>query len=360
MKLKNEVTVGAVVLTGLAVMVIAALWLSGKPWAQAQRELVAIFPQAGQLTKGNPVKFRGVQKGRVSSIELAPGGDGVLVTMEVDPDLVLPPQAAVVLSPASLFGDWPASLVSMSQTPDLQFTRTRTPGILPGAALPDITELTAVGARIANDMETLAGRVELAFTEETALKIRQTVDNVSEIAERMNGFVDQQTKTYAGVSQNVLEATNNINQATKTVQQVAGNVQTEIPIIVANARQASANLEQLSRSLQSATQGVPALVSRADTTLARLNTVATSMSTLVDQVGPQVKELGPTLVEARNAMATLQRAAALIEQGNGTLGRLMADPALYEETQAAIATLRRILADLQANPAKYIGAVKVF
>ena len=59
-------------------------------------------------------------------------------------------------------------------------------------------------------------------------------------------------------------------------------------------------------------------------------------------------------------MATLQRAAALIEQGNGTLGRLMADPALYEETQAAIATLRRILADLQANPAKYIGAVKVF
>jgi phospholipid/cholesterol/gamma-HCH transport system substrate-binding protein len=360
MKLKNEVTVGLVVLVGLAVMVIGALWLSGKPWAEDQKELVAIFPQAGQLTKGNPVKYRGVQQGRITGIELAPGGEGVLVTMDVDPDLVLPPQPAVVLSPASLFGDWQASLVSMSQAPDLQFTRTRTPGILPGAALPDITELTAVGARIANDMETLAGRVELAFTEETALKIRQTVDNVSEIAERMNGFVDQQTKTYAGVSQNVLEATRNINQATQTVQQVAGNVQTEIPLIVANARQASENLEELSRSLQSATQGVPALVSRADTTLARLNTVATSMSGLVDQVGPQVQELGPTLVQAREAMATLQRAASLIEQGDGTLGRLMSDPALYEETQAAIATLRRILADLQANPAKYIGAVKVF
>jgi phospholipid/cholesterol/gamma-HCH transport system substrate-binding protein len=360
MRLKNEVTVGVVVLVGLAIMVVGALWLSGKPWAEQQKELVAIFPQAGQLTKGNPVKFRGVQQGRVTGIELAPGGEGVLVTMEVDPDLVLPPQPAVVLSPASLFGDWQASLISMPQAPDLQFTRTRTPGILPGAALPDITELTAVGARIANDMETLAGRVELAFTEETALKIRQTVDNISEIAERMNGFVDQQTKTYAGVSQNVLEATRNINQATQTVQQVAGNVQTEIPLIVANARQASMNLEQLSRNLQGAAQGIPSMVSRADTTLDRLNTVATSLSGLVDQVGPQVQEIGPTIVEARQAMATLQRAAAKIEEGDGTLGRLMSDPALYEETQAAIATLRRILADLQANPGKYIGAVKVF
>lgn len=360
MRLKNEVTVGVVVLVALAIMVIGALWLSGKPWAEPQKELVAIFPQAGQLTKGNPVKYRGVQKGRVTRIELAPGGEGVLVTMEVSPDLVLPPQPAVVLSPASLFGDWQASLVSMPQAPSLQFTRTSNPGILPGATLPDITELTAVGARIANNMETLAGRVELAFTEETALKIRQTVDNISEIAERMNGFVDQQTKTYAGVSQNVLEATKNINQATQTVQEVAGSVQTEIPLIVANARQASANLEELSRNLQAAAQGVPAMVSRADTTLSRLGAVATSLNGLVEQVGPQVKEIGPTLAEARQAMATLQRASAKIEEGNGTLGRLVADPALYEETQAAIATLRRVLADLQANPGKYIGAVKIF
>jgi hypothetical protein len=38
----------------------------------------------------------------------------------------------------------------------------------------------------------------------------------------------------------------------------------------------------------------------------------------------------------------------------------MEDPALYEETQAALATLRRLMADVQANPGKYIGAVKLF
>ena len=49
-----------------------------------------------------------------------------------------------------------------------------------------------------------------------------------------------------------------------------------------------------------------------------------------------------------------------LESGEGTLGRLMEDPALYEETQAAISTLRRLMADMQANPAKYIGAFKLF
>ncbi len=75
---------------------------------------------------------------------------------------------------------------------------------------------------------------------------------------------------------------------------------------------------------------------------------------------PQIQEVGPTIVEARAALATLRRAAERIEQGEGTLGRLMEDPALYEETQAAIATLRRVLADLQANPARYIGEVRIF
>ncbi len=37
------------------------------------------------------------------------------------------------------------------------------------------------------------------------------------------------------------------------------------------------------------------------------------------------------------------------------------DPALYGELQAAIATLRRMMADVQANPERYFaGAVKVF
>lgn len=360
MRLKNEVTVGIVVVLALILLVIGAFWLSGKPWREPQVELVAIFDEAGELREGNPVKFRGVQVGRITELALSPGGEGVLVSMEVNPDLQLPPQPAVVLAPASLFGDWQASIISMPDQPDLQFTRASEPGLLPGASLPDITELTAVGARIAEDLELLANRVELAFTEETAIKIRETVDNVQDASEQFSGFVEQQTVAYEAVSQNMLAATRNIADATETVNRVAAGVEQEVPQIVANARMASESLRELSESLQAATAGVPGLVARADTTLAGADEMLANVSRLVEQLEPAVAEVAPTIEEARLATASLQSLLAGIERGEGTLGRLASDPALYEELQASIATLRRVLADLQANPGRYIGEFRIF
>lgn len=366
MRLKNEVTVGIMVVASIIVLASAAVWLSGKRWGEEQVEIVSIFREVGELREGNPVKYRGVQVGRVEQIALSGGGEGVLVTMSVRAGVTLPVDAAVLLAPASLFGDWQASVVSQSSYTELEFITTRSPGVLPGSTLPDITQLTAVGARIAGDIETLAGRVELAFTEETALKIRETIDNVQTMSEQLTGFVDQQTRTYAAVGENVLTTTQNVQATAQRVERVVGEVEGafqeggEVRLILANARQASENLQELSVQLQSATAGVPGLIARADTTLTTINTVAVGVGGVVSGLEPQIQEIGPTIVEAREALATLRRAAARIEEGEGTLGRLLEDPALYEETQAAIATLRRVLADLQANPERYIGAVRIF
>lgn len=360
MKLKNEVTVGVVVLLSILILVVSAYWLSGKPWGQEQEEIQAIFHEVGELRNGNPVKYRGVQVGRISDIGLAPQGDGVIVEMLVNPEITLPLQPAVLLSPASLFGDWQAELISLNEQADLDFATTTMADVLPGAALPDITELTAVGARIAEDLETLSERVDLAFTEETALKIRQTIDNIQDISQQLTGFVEQQTQTYATMGDNMLAATQNVTDVTATVERVAGGVEQEIPLIVANARQASQNLEELSIRIQSATEGLPTFMARADTTMQIMTDVARNIDGAITTLEPQLAEVGPLIVEARLAMATLQRASERLEDGEGTLGRLMEDPALYEETQAAIATLRRLMADMQANPGKYIGAFRLF
>ena len=360
MKLKNEVTVGVVVIVAIVVLVAAAFWLSGKPWGVEQREVTAIFYEVGELRDGNPVKYRGVQIGQIESIDLAAEGSGVLVTMLVQPTVDMPVQPAVLLSPASLFGDWQAELISMSQQPDLVFATTTQEGVFPGASLPDITELTAVGARIAEDLEVLSERVDVAFTEETALRIRQTIENIEDISQQLTGFVEQQTRTYATMGDNMLAATQNVAEVTATVERVAGGVEQEIPLIVANARQASQNLENLSLRIEAATQGLPTFMARADTTMQIMTDVARNVDGAIAQLEPQISEVGPLLARADTAMASLQRVTDRIESGEGTLGRLMEDPALYEETQAAIATLRRLMADMQANPGKYIGAFKLF
>ena len=366
MRLKNEITVGLVVVLGIVLTVLGALWLSGKPWTEEQAEIVGVFREVGELRVGNPVKFRGVQVGRVTAIELGEAGAGVLVTMQVSPDVTPPEDAGLLLAPASLFGDWQASIVSRASYAETEFTQPTVPGLLPGAALPDITQLTAVGARIAGDLETLAERVEIAFTEETAIKLRETIENVQEMSEQLTGFVDQQTATYRDVSENVLIATTDIADATARVSRVAGQFEGafaeggQIQQVLANVEQASANLQELSVRLESATSGVPALVAQADTTLADLGTLAGSAAAILTALEPHVQEVGPTLAEARATLAGLQAATEQLENGDGTLSRLLADPALYEEMQATITTLRRTLADIQANPARYIGSLRLF
>ena len=360
MRLKNEVTVGIFVLLGLAVLVLGALWLADTPFGEDQRELRAVFLEVGELRQGNPVKYRGVQVGRVASIGLASQGNGVLVEMEVRPDLELPPQAGVVLAPASLFGDWQANLISMSEMPDLAWTSAQGDNVLPGASLPDITELTAVGARIADDLQVLSDRVQLAFTEETALDIRRTIENVESMSETMTGFVEQQTETYSGVSQNVLQATQDIQEATETVTALATVVGSEVSAIVANARTASQNLEELSTRLEGATLGVPAMVARADTTLANFGRLATTADQVLQTLQPQAQEVGPMLIQARAAMTQLNGIMTRLETGDGTAARLVNDPALYEEVQRLISTMNRLMADVQANPGRYIGEVQIF
>jgi phospholipid/cholesterol/gamma-HCH transport system substrate-binding protein len=365
MKLKNEALVGMVVLAGIVVALVGAIWLSGKSFGKPQRELTAVFAEVGVLAEGSPVKYRGVKVGQVSHIELAPRGDGVLVTMNVDDRIVLPRDAGVVVEPESFFGDWEAAIVSRAAWKTLDFVQM--PGVraLPGATMPDITQLTAVAADIAGNLQILSDRIGLAFTEQTALDIRRTVGNVEDISGQLKGFIDQQTRLYGQVGQNVLDATANIrsatNEATLAARDVRHNFNSgDVQQILGNARQASANLAAFSAQLNSAASGVPGLVARTDTTIRTFGQTATTLNSTIQGMQPGLAQVAPTLQQAQQAMTTLNQAIQKINEGNGSLGRLIADPALYEETQRAIATLQRLLADIQQNPGKYIGQLQVF
>ena len=365
MKLKNEALVGLVVILGIITALLGAVWLSGRSWGEQSKEVQAAFTRVGQLAEGNPVTYRGVNVGRVSKIELSPRGTGVYVTFAIDPDVELGPDAGVLLAGASLFGDWQAQIVSQAEFPDMVFTTVPRRNILPGATLPDISELTAVAARIASDIETLSARIQIAFTPETAVEIRSTIENVGEVSEQLSGFIDAQTQTYGQVGRNVLASTENIRQATAgaeaTMQDLRASLQGgEVQQMLANARAATENLNALSRELRGATSGVPALVARADTTVASFGRLSETLNTTITQAQPGLAQLGPTVEEARATITSFNALLTQLNSDEGTMGRLLRDPALYEEFQRVVTTMQRLMADIQANPGKYIGELRIF
>jgi phospholipid/cholesterol/gamma-HCH transport system substrate-binding protein len=48
-----------------------------------------------------------------------------------------------------------------------------------------------------------------------------------------------------------------------------------------------------------------------------------------------------------------------VDHGEGTLGKLVRDDRVYDETRTTIAELKALIADIKANPKKYL-TVKIF
>jgi phospholipid/cholesterol/gamma-HCH transport system substrate-binding protein len=322
---RTEIAVGVVILVGIALLFFGTVWLKGARLGERETTVRARFLEIGQLLEGNEVKLRGVSIGRVEDIELEAGGGGVIVSMRVDEEVPLPADPVVLLSPESMFGDWQAEIYPRSRFPQYEYAEAPDPQVLPGYSLPDISRLTAVADEIAANLAELTERVGLAFTDETAVSIRRTIENVEEVSGQLTGLVSSQQEAVADVAANLEATSATINETVLAIRQVVGQVEGavangEVGTIVRNVTSATAQLDSLGATLLAVSRDLGHTAAAADTSFTRLNQIM-----------------------------------AGVERGEGTIGRLMQDTALYTELVETNALMQALLADFQENPRKYIN-----
>lgn len=325
MRRRSEVIVGVVILAGLALTFFGTLWLKGAALGREELVLEARFREVGQLMQGNAVKVRGVPIGRVSDVYLEPGGDAVLVRMRVRADAPIPPDAVVLLSPESMFGDWQAEIHPRGRFPRYDYLESLDPEVLPGYSLPDMSRLTAVADRIAENMAVLSDRFEIAFTEETAVNIREAVENIQQVSEQLTSLIGAQQRTMHEIADNLETTTKALGDAVQTVHRVSMHVEAaiasgELTSIVDNMERATAQVDSLSGMLLAASRDLRSTMARADTAFHAIGSVM-----------------------------------ADVEQGKGTLGRLVQDTTLYGDIIRTNTLIQALLRDFQENPRKYIN-----
>ena len=328
MKRSNEFLVGLVVLVALAVVVAGALWLSETRLGAREELAAARFRTVGGLKVGAPVTLRGVRIGRVESIRLADDG-WVETDMKLYEGVEIPRRPAAVAASASLFGEWALTVTSLEDPQDdpnirLMLAEATKPGaVWPGATLPDIGQLTAQASRIASDIASLTDRVGQAFDSATVLEMRQSIQDFARVVGQLNAFTRRTTTRLDMVTGDVQTASAALAGASRDARTIMGRLDSatadgQIKVILDNARSASGNID-------STTQDVQALIAQVRAHEANLVTVL------------------------EGADSVMGRLAA----GRGTLGMLSSDSTLYRETTATVVELRKLIADIQANPRKY-------
>lgn len=86
--IKTKLTVGLFIAIGLAITIVAIIWLGMSKYLEKGQYYAAYFDESVQgLDKDSPVKYRGVPVGRVESVSVAPDGTLVQVIMKIETKL---------------------------------------------------------------------------------------------------------------------------------------------------------------------------------------------------------------------------------------------------------------------------------
>ena len=324
MERRREILVGLVVVLGVGVGVVGTIMLHDG-WGRDRVTLRAASSSAGQLVAGASVRFRGVAVGRVESVAVVPSGEAVMIEMSVDPELAIPEDAAVLVAPESFFGDWQAEIITRDQYRVHPFLEYPGEGVLPAVALPDFSRIAATADEIAGRLTTISERFEIAFTEETAMNLRNAIDNIGLVSDGLSEIVSQQAKRFdelaLGVSESTREMAGAARAARGTLERVDGII-------------AGANLD------------------------AALGNAGEGMENLKTLTGDMRVAMSDMRAAARQSVVTMNRLEGLMvgaEAGEGLLGRLVGDAELAEGAAQAVANLNSLIADIRENPGRYLS-----
>lgn len=325
----NDFIVGLAVIVGVVLIVAATLWVREVDVGDRRTEIDARFRSVGNAQVGNAVVVRGVRAGRIEAMELADGG-WVAVRLRMDEGIDLPSEPVVLLGQSSLFGDWQATITERSGLPndrDLrrQVEEAAAPGILPGATLPDVAQLTAVAGRIAGDVASVADRVQIAFDDSAARELRSSIRNFADLSAALAETVRRQSANLDAISGDAGGGVRALRDAALAMERVAdradaSTAEGEVDAIVSDAAEAAAQLREAATQLRTMAAGLGTTQGRLDSLVLRADLVA-----------------------------------ARVERGEGSLGLLVRDSSLYVQSDSLVRELRSLVQDVRANPRRYVN-----
>lgn len=288
------------------------------------------FPRAPGITVGSPVRISGVQIGRVTELTLLQP-TGVRVRAEIDKNRTILDSDAVWITSASVLGDSVLEFVP----PDQPLATAR--------PLEAGTEITN-GRVAANPLEAFSN-IEPAL-QGAMLSVREAGTEVATVARNLNNVVGNNQDQLPRIAQKTERA---LEQFTSTMQNI--NSLVDDP--------------QVRQDMKQSLRDFPQLVREANVSLGKANAAFDSMKQASDRAQINLSNLenftrplgerGPQLVD--NLDGSLANVNELLEQlvtftdnlnsRQGSLGRLLNDPAIYLRLERTLANAEEITAGIK-------------
>ncbi|MFT6814437.1 MAG: phospholipid/cholesterol/gamma-HCH transport system substrate-binding protein [Sphingobacteriales bacterium] len=310
MKISKEAKVGIFATIAAAVFIGGFSYLNGKNVFNTDKKFYANYDRIDGLAISNPVLVNGFQVGRVSDIDINPGGS-LLVEILVKGNVPVPLNATAKIMSSDLMGSKAISLVFD----------------------PEVSALASSG-------DTLPSIIEMSLSESVNLQVLP----IKNKAEKMLGTMDSVLASINYVispsfAKNVEKSFKSLNAVVENLESTSSNLDSFVTSETGQLQTIISNLKSITTSIESKNKEIASMIG--------------NLEQITDEVAKA--DIKNILDKANTSVDKFSTLMTKIENGEGSVGALLNDKDLYNNLRQASLDLDLLLVDIQKNPKRYVG-----
>ncbi|MBJ6368863.1 MlaD family protein [Snuella sedimenti] len=296
MKISKEVKTGVLVLSGILLFIFGFNYLKGQNLLGTTRTYLVVYDNVEGLTSSAPVTINGLTVGKITEINFKGDGSGKLqVKLLIDSDFQFSKNSKAELYETGLIGGKAIAIVPAF----------------------DGAEEAQNGSYLDGTMK--AGLTELVNQRLTPLqeKIERVMASTDVLLANLNDVFDEETKGnlktgIAGLS----EVITNFKATSKSIDRLVVSSEDKLKNTLSNVDSISGNLSKVTEALADA--DLKQITNNLETTLKSFDVIL-----------------------------------AGLEKGEGSMGKLLKDDALYNNLTGASKEMEALLEDIKLHPKRY-------
>ncbi len=303
--LGNEAKITLTILTAIVVAFIGYRFLEDLPLFQQSQVVYTYYDQVNGLTTGSYIFINGVKVGSVRDLQLV-NNDSVQVRLGFNPGIEITEGAVAILKSTGLIGG------------------------------------KAVYIRNGNGNEKVPNKA--------------VIEGVYQ-----GGILDTFTEEAESIASDASESFERVNETLAQLQQIADSEnQQKIDDLLSNLQQATSEISVL---LDSKRQELASSIEHANNFLGNLDTLTTSNRAEIDNALASFEQTMENLEqvsgEVEQTNARLNSILLKIDNGDGTLGKIVNDSSLYNNIDSLTIELKQLIENINEEPERYLKNIEL-
>ena len=323
--LSNEVRVGILAVLALALSFWGYQFIRGKNVLKLANTYYVEYENVSLLKVSTPVAINGVQVGFVSAITPVQEKNNVLVTLTLDKGVVIPKSTVAEIRAEGFMGG--KSVTLFYTTPCSGPDCAKTGDFIQGKVL------GMVGSMVSPGEMTL-------YMEIIKNGLQQTIDTLNQqlLSKDAQGPLAESMRDLQGALANLEGATGHLNGL---LANSSGDIQGSLK-----------NLRSVSQNIEASNAKISSLIANAEQFSQQLDQV--NLQKTMAELDQTLAGLKTTIQTADKTFTGINTVVADIQNGKGSLGKLLQDDGLYEDLGGLSSRADSLITDFQDRPYRYM------